>query len=276
MDDFYSAYLGTQALWRSRPPLLPEKDKQAQLPLPRSEEEARSRLVGFVIAVFILALIGYQIYRTIELFDRPGDFLIYIFTVYKSALSLPFVFISPMVLLTTIVVLTNFRVATPRLNVTITERWRNKNRERVNVILRPARLPVVGLAFTGVLVLFVPMFASFEEFLFRDQDLASQWPTVGPLFESMPDLVFVMVWSVLAFGLIHLLSGVTYSEALVLAFIGGFYFAVVYRYFGGLPAAVVAHASYNIWAIGFMVSPDMQAALSKMLKIAAQAIDPKT
>lgn len=275
MDDFYSAYLGTEALWRSRPPLLPEKDKQLQLAIPRSRKERRSRLIGTVVTLCVLLIVAYQVYITAELFDAPRDFVLYNFLVIKNALSLPFVLISPMVLLTTIVALTNFRAVTPRLNVTITEKWRDKNRERVNVILKPTQLPVVGLAFTGLLVLLVPMFASFEEFLFRDHDLASQWPYVGRLFESLPELMFVVAWSILAFGIIHLVSGVTYSEALVLAFIGGLYFATVYRYFGGLPAAVVAHSSYNIWAIGFMVSPELQSVLSRMLSTASVAINPK-
>ena len=75
--------------------------------------------------------------------------------------------------------------------------------------------------------------------------------------------------------MIHILSGVDLSEALVLGLVGGLYFALVYRYWGGLPSAIIAHTSYNILAIGFMISPEMQTLVSRLFQTASMAINPE-
>jgi len=220
----------------------------------------------------MLALLMFTIYLASTQFENTGYFIVYNLKVFARATTLPFVFLSPMVLLFTIVLVNNSKLWLPKLDKSLTDLWRSERTERTNAVLLPTRGRYFGLSYTFLLLLTVPTFASFEEIIFRNESFVGQWPMIGRLLNQTPELVFVVLWSIIGFGLIHLFSGVAISEALVLGFVGGLYFSVVYRYFGGLPASVVAHASYNIWAIGFMVSPDFRIMVSKMLRTSAEVI----
>ncbi len=275
MEGLYGAALGLVAWWRIyKPPVLPLKEKQMSLPWPKTMREKVGGAVNVTIVLAMLGIMMLMIYFTSTQFDQPGDYIMYSLKVFARATTFPFIFLSPLVLLAMIVIVTNFESWLPKLNIAIPDLWKKRGSERLNTVLIPTRNPYFGLSYTLILLLMAPTFASYEEFFFRDKNLNEQWLVIGPFVERTPELVFVLVWSVLAFGLIHLFSGVTVSEALVLGFVGGMYFAVVYRYFGGLPAAIVAHTSYNIWAIGFMVSPDFRALVSRMLRYSGDSINP--
>ena len=186
MTDIQSAVLSAKVIWSHRPPWLPEKERQQKLPFPISHEEKKRQIRDIGISAVILWILGYSVFLTIQARGHPGEHIEYTVRVLAHALSPPWIFASPLVLLGTIVALTNVRARFPHLNVSPMQLWRKPGQERVNVVLKPTQLPYVGLALTAVLILLVPTFASWEEFLFRDQDFVSSYPLVGGLFASMP------------------------------------------------------------------------------------------
>lgn len=274
MTIFHKAILGMKALWRSILSFLPQKDKQTTLPFVSTDEQKKRLLREVLTTVVVLSIVGYSVYRTVELMGYRW-YSEYTINVLKHAVGLPYIFLSPLVLGAIIFTIPNVKARFPRLSWTLLQRWRRPGEKRVNVILRPAKLPYVGLVYTALLLLLVPTFASWEELLFRDQSIMAEWPVIGTFFEMLPEWVFVIAWSMLIFGLIHMLSGVELSEALVLGFVGGLYFSIAYRYWGGLAQAIVAHTSYNILAITFMVSPKMQRMVARAFKTTANSLAPK-
>lgn len=274
MDGLHLAIKGFVATWQyRRPPLWPSTERQLKLPWSKTTRDRVGSLVNAILAVFIVGLFAATVYFTATAnFGHPRDYVIFTFEVLVKSL---FPFLFPMaffVLFTGIIVVENAEAKFPSLRWSIPDLWRKEDKPRINAVLIPARHRVFGLTFTAILVLLAPTFATYEEIFFREQQVNTDWPIIGSLLGSMHPAVYVIVWSVLVFGLIHVLIGVSIGEALMLGAIGGLYFAGMYYFLGGLHIAILAHTGYNILAIGFMVSTDARTAVSKLLYTAAERV----
>jgi membrane protease YdiL (CAAX protease family) len=223
------------------------------------------------VVFMVSVLLAVTVLTALTQFASISDYVAYVRKVLQGALTFPYMFFSPLVLLGMIVLVNNVEQKYPRLNVGITDLWRKSDKEKQNAFVRLTRHKYLGIPYTALLIVTTPVLASYEEFIFRDQALASELPGLSFLVGWMPELVFILLWSVFVFGIIHVFSGVNIGEAIVLGF-GGLYFAVVFRYFGGVSAAIVAHTSYNIWAIAFMSSPRAKRFVSNALVRAGNAL----
>lgn len=139
-----------------------------------------------------------------------------------------------------------------------------------NVVVWAAGAPVIGKAGLITLVVGVGYFATLEELYFRqlDNPMAEVLlpASVHEAFINYP-LLGVVLWSVLAFGLAHLYSGASLGGCLALGLVGGGWFAWQYAS-GGILLAAVSHASYNLLAIGYMLSPRAQRSLNAAISAA--------
>lgn len=139
-----------------------------------------------------------------------------------------------------------------------------------NVMVWAAGAPIIGKAGLMTLIVGVGYFATLEELYFRqlDNSMAELLLPVGvhEAFINHP-LLGVVLWSVLAFGLAHLYSGTSLGGCLALGLVGGSWFAWQFAS-GGILLAAVSHASYNLLAIGYMMSPRAQRGLNAAISAA--------
>lgn len=268
MDAIHHAALGAVTAWYIRPPMWPSQKGQMTLEWKRTAGQRFGLFTQGLMVTIIIGSMGVLAYFTAtRSFSDPGDYVIYISKVLMNSF-VPYVLIAPTILFAAIIAVTNLEKHYPSLQKGIPDLWRKQPKEHVNAILIPATNKFIGLPFTALLVLMAPLLASYEEMFFREQGVLVNFPVVGSVISVMPELVFIATWSVLIFGLIHLISGVSLAEALVLGLVGGLYFAIVYRYFGGLHASILAHTGYNLVAIGYMVSPDLRKLVSNLFTTA--------
>jgi len=150
--------------------------------------------------------------------------------------------------------------AGPILSFSLRRLWSNNHEQPENIIVKLILLKRVGPFYLILVVLSLPAMASWEEIIFRANLFQTDWQW----FQHLPYWVVAVGWSMLAFGLAHMFSFVSLGESLMLGLVGGGWFTYVYAT-NGIEWAIVAHTSYNLLALTYMLTPKIQHLLGNRL-----------
>lgn len=230
---------------------------ESQTAKKRNKLATVSTILGYALITIAIIVITAQ-----SLIIGPTTVL----RIFRYAVFSEYTLLSLGVLLVMIVAVENINArAGPILSFNLRQLWSNNQEQAENIIVKLIRLKRVGPFYLILVVLSLPVMAFWEEMIFRANLFQTNWQW----FQHLPYWVVAVGWSMLAFGLAHMFSFVSLGESLMLGLVGGGWFTYVYAS-GGLEWAVVAHTSYNLLALGYMLTPKIRHLIGYWLRVAAQ------